>query len=57
MMGKDTIEFKCADIYVYNQMGEYLLNQNHIFDYLSSDMESIKFMQNSDLYIYCFPLN
>lgn len=56
MAGKETIEFKCANNSVYEQMGEYLLNQNHIFDYLSSDMESVKFMQNKDLYIYCFPL-
>ncbi len=56
MIGKDTIEFKCADYNTYKKLGEYLLDENHVFDYLSSDMESIKFMQNGDLYIYCFPL-
>ena len=54
--GKPSVELKCSTPYVYDKMGEYLLDENHIFDYMSSDMETIKFMQNKDLNIYSFPL-
>lgn len=56
MEERDSVEFKCASKEVYDEMGRFLLEENHIFDYLSSEKESIKFMQNKDLYIYSFPL-
>ena len=54
--GRDSVELKCSSKEVYDKLGEYLLDDNHIFDYMSSDKESIKFMQNKDLNIYSFPL-
>ena len=54
--GRDSVELKCANSDVYDRLGEYLLEENHIFDYMSNDKESIKYMQNRDLNIYSFPL-
>jgi len=54
--GRDSVELKCSSKEVYDKLGEYLLEDNHIFDYLSDDKESIKYMQNNDLNIYSFPL-
>ncbi len=54
--GRDSVELKCSDSEVYDRLGEYLLEENHIFDYMSNDKESIKYMQNKDLNIYSFPL-
>lgn len=56
LQGRDSVELKCSTKEVYDKLGEYLLDDNHIFDYMSSDKESIKFMQNKDLNIYSFPL-
>ena len=54
--GRDSVELKCSNSDVYDKLGEYLLVDNHIFDYMSSDKESITYMQNKDLNIYSFPL-
>ena len=54
--GRDSVELKCSNSDVYDRLGEYLLVENHIFDYMSSDKESITYMQNRDLNIYSFPL-
>ncbi|MBP5493592.1 MAG: hypothetical protein J6X97_00730 [Lachnospiraceae bacterium] len=54
--GRASVELKCSDSEVYDRLGEYLLVENHIFDYLSSDKESVTYMQNKDLNIYSFPL-
>ncbi|MBP5530233.1 MAG: hypothetical protein J6X80_09300 [Lachnospiraceae bacterium] len=54
--GMDSVELKCSNDEVYDKLGEYLLDDNHIFDYMSNDKESIKYMQNKDLKIYSFPL-
>ena len=53
---RDSVELKCSNTEVYDKLGEYLLVDNHIFDYMSSDKESITYMQNKDLNIYSFPL-
>ncbi|MBO6090329.1 MAG: hypothetical protein J6P37_08495 [Lachnospiraceae bacterium] len=54
--GKDSVELKCSNSDVYDRLGEYLLDENHIFDYMDNDKETIKYMQNKDLNIYSFPL-
>ncbi|MBO4785205.1 MAG: hypothetical protein J5521_10770 [Lachnospiraceae bacterium] len=56
LQGRDSVELKCANSDVYDKLGDYLLVDNHIFDYMSSDKESITYMQNRDLNIYSFPL-
>lgn len=53
---RQTIEIKCKNASVYEEMGKYLLDENHIFDYLSRDVESVSLVRNNDMYIYCFAL-
>lgn len=53
---RQTIEIKCKNAIVYDEMGKYLLDENHIFDYLSKEVESVSLVRNNDMYIYCFAL-
>lgn len=54
---KSSVELKCSDSLAYEELGKYLLDENHIFDYMDSKKDSVKYMQNKDLLIYSFPLN
>ncbi|MCR5848393.1 MAG: hypothetical protein K6G75_09795 [Lachnospiraceae bacterium] len=54
--GKESVEIKCANTGVFYRMGEYLLDENHVFDYLPSDIQTLTYMKNQDLNIYSFPL-
>lgn len=56
MLGRKSVEIKCADAIVFKHMHDYLLTDNHVFDYLPADTESINYMTNDDMYIYSFPL-
>ena len=54
--GRASVELKCADANVYNQMGSFLLDESHIFDYLSSSMDKAVYVKNQDLMIYSFAI-
>lgn len=53
---RSSVELKCANNAVYEQMGQYLLDESHIFDYLDSSVEKATYVQNSDLLIYSFSI-
>ena len=53
---RDSVELKCSNEDVYEKLGEYLIDENHIFDYMSNNKETITYMQNKDLNIYSFPM-
>lgn len=55
--GKKTVEIKCSDLLVYDKMGTYLLDENHVFDYVGTNKESLTYIKNQDLFIYSFPLD
>ena len=54
---KPSVEIKCSDSFVYNDMGVYLLDENHIFDYMPSTTDSLTYIKNQEMYIYSFPLS
>ena len=54
--GRSSVELKCSDASVYDKMGKYLLDENHVFDYLPGSMDSLTYMKNQNLYIYSFPV-
>ncbi|MCR4696821.1 MAG: hypothetical protein K5654_05865 [Lachnospiraceae bacterium] len=54
-LGLESVEIKCSSKQVYDDMKEYLIDENHVFDYL--DKENLTYIQNPDLYIYSFPMD
>ena len=54
--GKKSVEIKCSDTFVFDEMGTYLIDENHVFDYLDNK-ESLKYIKNQDLHIYSFPID
>lgn len=52
----DSVEIKCANDFVYKEMEGYLMDEQHIFNYVPG-VENITVYKNSDLKIYSFPLN
>ena len=55
-LGRDTVELKCSSSSVFDRMGKFLLDENHVFDYMSSDKDTLTYKVNQELYIYSFPL-
>jgi len=52
---KKNVELKCSSKSVFDNMGTYLLDENHVFDYLSSSTDSLTYMKNEKMLIYSFP--
>ncbi|MDD3368425.1 MAG: transglutaminase domain-containing protein [Lachnospiraceae bacterium] len=46
--GREYVTCKCADEAVYSQMKQYLLGDQHIFDYLESDENSVAYADSDD---------
>ena len=55
--GRPSVEIKCSDAKTYDNMGVYLLDENHIFDYMPASMDTLTYVKNTEMYIYSFPLN
>lgn len=55
LQGKGTISIKCANSIIYNDMLKYLIEDNHVFDYLKGK-DKITYYSNDELCTYSFTL-
>jgi len=51
--GQNAVTLKCADDIVYGQMRQYLVEDNHVFEYMDA-LESISYSEDVNMYTLCF---
>ena len=51
--GETTVQFQCANDAVFIQVSDYLLEQQHIFDFVDS-LESVPYVDNPETSTFCF---
>jgi hypothetical protein len=51
--GEDTLQFQCANASVYEQVSEYLLEEQHIFDFVNAT-NSVSYIDNPATNTFCF---
>ncbi|MCR4649724.1 MAG: hypothetical protein K5776_11675 [Lachnospiraceae bacterium] len=55
--GKTSVNIKCSDELTFNEMGKYLLDENHIFDYIITENDTLTYSKNQGMFIYYFPID
>lgn len=51
--GETTVQFQCANDAVFIQVSDYLLEQQHIFDFVDS-LDSVPYVDNPETSTFCF---
>lgn len=51
--GENTVQFQCANDAVFLQVSDYLLEQQHIFDFVDS-LDSVPYVDNPETSTFCF---
>lgn len=51
---REYVEIKCADEVVYRQMYTYLIEEQHIFDYLNSGKDTVSYYDGEELLLFEF---
>ncbi len=51
---KDFVELKCENQPVYDEIFQYLIEEQHIFEYLSNGQDNISYYDNEELYLLEF---
>ena len=51
---KEYVEIKCADKEVYGEIYSYLIDEQHIFDYLDTKMDTISYYAGDELLLFEF---
>ncbi len=51
--GETTVQFQCANDAVFIQVSDYLLDQQHIFDFVDS-LDSVPYVDNPETSTFCF---
>ena len=52
--GREYVEIKCADAVVYRQMYTYLIEEQHIFDYLNGGKDTVSYYDGEELLLFEF---
>jgi hypothetical protein len=51
--GLDTVQFQCANEAVFEQVSNYLLDEQHIFDFVNA-ADTVSYIDNTKTYTFCF---
>ncbi len=51
---REYVEIKCADAVVYRQMYTYLIEEQHIFDYLKNGKDTVSYYDGEELLLFEF---
>ncbi len=54
--GSESVMIKCADLFVYQNMKQSMLEEQKIFDYLSNTVDELSYSENETLYTFTFLL-
>ena len=52
--GKDYVEIKCMDAVVYREISTYLIEEQHIFDYLEDSKDTVSYYDGEELLLLEF---